>query len=442
MNIYELLEAFGTFIEIFLILSITDAFAFERRIKNKVKHNILKIILTLSYTVFVVWYLNRIELFSYVTLGISVTIILIMSQILYRIQILKAAAVPIIYFTITGAIGFLILALIELLGGMVNITIETAFNMGPVRAVFILTVKALEIIGYLIFKKMKRGENQKSKTRNLIAVCIAAVFCLLCMNFLMGAITSDDIKTVKLSVLIAWMFMVLFLIGGVITLNFINKQNQKRREYELVELQRSMLEENYNKINDLYQKNAKNFHDFKNHVSTINRMLKVENYSKAESYVEELDDIAYSSPVTFYTGVDIVDAVLNNKVQEAKDKDIQITVQAVYLNDTRIKSVDICAILANLLDNAIEACIKIEDKDKRYIDIVINCTTSVVVVKIINSIGEKPVKEKGRLITSKKAKGLHGYGLPSVKSSLKKYDGSISQEYTDKVFKTTVGMYI
>ncbi|EGT3617386.1 sensor histidine kinase, partial [Clostridium perfringens] len=95
---------------------------------------------------------------------------------------------------------------------------------------------------------------------------------------------------------------------------------------------------------------------------------------------------------------------------------------------------DICTIFSNCIDNAIEACKKIREHERRYIYIKGVCVNNFYVVKIENSKTNKIQKLKGEFLTDKKDKFLHGIGLKNIKSALEKYDGEISIEPLEDKF--------
>lgn len=436
---YYLVEAAASFIEAFLVISVIEAFAYSKRYGRHTA--ILKVAASIIVVAAVLYMNYTWSLFSYITLAVCISLEVIFGKLLFKIEALKGYAIGIIYFTISGAFAFFIMAIVELMGGVMHFTTTTLFQPGMSRVIIVLAVKLLEITAFLIFKRLKKDENRKTKTSSVLLICIVGAVCFWCMDLLTNALTSPYLKEVRNAVIIAWIFMILFVVGGIIALNTITKQNQKKQEYQLIGIQNSMLEQNYKKINELYKNNARNFHDFKNHVISIDSLLKQGEYEKLRQYVDQLGGSTYNSKIVFYTGVDIVDAVLNNKEQEAKDNDIKIKIQAIFPVKSNIQSVDICAILANLMDNALEACKKIPEKEKRFINVKINCVSNLIIIVIENAVHEKQVKVNGSFITSKSNKDLHGFGLRSVKSSIEKYDGTIKQDCDDYTFHTKVSLY-
>lgn len=125
----------------------------------------------------------------------------------------------------------------------------------------------------------------------------------------------------------------------------------------------------------------------------------------------------------------VVNFILNNKILEAKQLGINVTANIEFPLKTNISSNDMTIILANIFDNAIEACGQIPSGYDKCIDVVIRRINNMLFIKLENSCYVAPVLKKGKILTSKKDKNLHGWGLKSVESTAKKYGGSIDYKY-------------
>lgn len=127
------------------------------------------------------------------------------------------------------------------------------------------------------------------------------------------------------------------------------------------------------------------------------------------------------------TGNIVVDTLIEEKINRAIEHNIRIKIISDDISDSFINDRDWCSILANLLDNAIEACKKVEGK--RKIDVRIENRSFGIMLYMENSCSELMIGNNGRLITSKKNIGEHGIGLQSINYALEKYEGKIVYEY-------------
>lgn len=127
------------------------------------------------------------------------------------------------------------------------------------------------------------------------------------------------------------------------------------------------------------------------------------------------------------TGNMILDIILNEKQNICNENNIDLTCDVNFSKCNFIEMTDVCSIFSNILDNAIEACNKTY-MDKKYIKIRGTLVKSYYVIRCENSKTNKLEIKNSKIITSKKDKFIHGIGLKSVKSSIKKYNGDLEIE--------------
>lgn len=130
----------------------------------------------------------------------------------------------------------------------------------------------------------------------------------------------------------------------------------RKNKIRFLERKNQVLEENYHLLTDLYQKNERLYHDMNHHLQMIYHLAKKHAVSEIAEYVNSVSAPINELSDTTWSGVDIVDAILNHTVLDAKKQGIEIDVNAEFPKDCNITSDDLCVILFNLLDNAMEAC--------------------------------------------------------------------------------------
>ena len=117
-----------------------------------------------------------------------------------------------------------------------------------------------------------------------------------------------------------------------------------------------------------------------------------------------------------------------------------------YPYNTNIKSNDLCTILSNLLDNALEAAAAVSREatpEACQINLTIRRIQNILVIKLENSSPEPKYTTDGNLATAKKDRDLllHGWGMKNIEAAVQKYDGVIQTAYEDHIFRTTITMY-
>lgn len=159
-------------------------------------------------------------------------------------------------------------------------------------------------------------------------------------------------------------------------------------------------------------------------------------YKELEEYLNELDEDLDIVDTVIKTGNIRIDAVLNSKLAVARARGININAKAIVPAELEINEVDICVIIGNLLDNAIEACEKEKEKDKQFIRVYIDILKQQLYIYISNSMTDDIQKSGERYITTKN--GSHGFGLLRIDRVVKKYGGYLNRQHEEGVFATEI----
>ncbi len=214
----------------------------------------------------------------------------------------------------------------------------------------------------------------------------------------------------------------------------------KRKDEEALEKERQrLLEQDYKRIVALSREKSRLLHDIKNHLLIIEGLLKYGLSEKALVYIQELRNSELESKPWMQSDNVIVNALMNEKINLAKSKGIKVQLKTSNLKDSFINDRDWCVILGNLLDNAIEACEKVEGK--KDIIVKIDDVAYGTIINIRNSYcGEIPDME-GEVPTAKADKEEHGIGNQNVRLAAKKYGAIILYNKEKEMFGVTLVLY-
>lgn len=208
----------------------------------------------------------------------------------------------------------------------------------------------------------------------------------------------------------------------------------------LLRMKNELLEQSYSDMQKLYINNQYIFHDFKHHMFLLKNFLDKKEFEKATVYLEKIIKPIERMSHYYHTGCDTLDLVLNIKRSEAEQKGIRYLVESDGEIHADISETDLGNIFFNLLDNAIEACEKIEDQD-RWIRIVIKKKNQIYIMKVENSIRKPVIVEDGRYVTEKADKKYHGIGMKSVEMSVKQYGGDVNWSHTKDRFTVVITFF-
>lgn len=190
--------------------------------------------------------------------------------------------------------------------------------------------------------------------------------------------------------------------------------------------------ENYRALKISYQEMKKLKHDFKNELDTLNELISERKYDIAEAHISELSGFIDKSAAVCYTGNEAVDSLINIKIQTAKLYDIKVIIKIKIQTSLNANPMELCRIIGNALDNAIEACCKIKSNDvQRFICISIKEIDENMLIEISNTAEDVDTED---LSTTKTQKSLHGYGIQSIRSSAERLGGTLYFKYDSGVF--------
>ena len=253
----------------------------------------------------------------------------------------------------------------------------------------------------------------------------------------LAVITLSEQRTLVIAEDLLDMWTVLSIVLMMSVLIFrISRQYEKEKELaKLKSEQAELLERDYTTLNHAYEVNAKLFHDFHNHIGVLQQLLSHQKIQEAEEYLNSLQAPVREMTDTIWTGDETIDYLINSMAARAKSDKIEFLIQVEFPRHTNVRSADLCAVIGNFLDNALEAARQASERERKYIRLTIRRINQMLVIKVENSFGTHLIKEGDVLKTTKAEEGLHGWGLKSARTAAEKYSGCVQTMYTDCVFQ-------
>lgn len=210
----------------------------------------------------------------------------------------------------------------------------------------------------------------------------------------------------------------------------------KKRREKLLAYQRSLVESHYTEVENIYAKMRAWRHDYHNHIQALAAYLESGEIEKARAFLDEINDNLVSVDTVLKTGNTMVDAILNSKISLMNTKEIAVKATAKVPSKIAISNVDLCIIIGNLLDNAMEATEKLPTGD-RFVRIYIGVKNEKhLYMSFTNSAGKKKEMIGGKFLSSKGEN--HGIGLGRVDSIVEKNGGYLTRASEDGGFTTEV----
>lgn len=215
----------------------------------------------------------------------------------------------------------------------------------------------------------------------------------------------------------------------------IKKENEERLKEKRAYNRLESKSDYYEKVEESQNQIRRLYHDMNNHLYNIQMMNK--SSEDASDYILSLQNELNEARKTRVSGNSLFDIIVDEKMNICKSKGIEFDIDVDSKNTGFIKNMDMSSILANILDNAIEACDKMTS-NKKYIKLTSMWADDMFVIICENS-KENEVKKIGdRFVTDKLNKSEHGIGIKSVEKSVKNYDGNMMIFCDDNLFKVKI----
>ena len=210
----------------------------------------------------------------------------------------------------------------------------------------------------------------------------------------------------------------------------------KKLERDLAVYQRELLDTHYAEVENMYRQMRAWRHDYRNHIQTMKAYAAGGDLQAITQYLDLLDTELGTLDTVIKTGNAMTDAILNSKLSMARSKDITVKADAHIPVALSISELDLCAILGNLFDNAIEASMALPP-EKRLIRVYMDMKNTQLYISFTNFTAGKKMKSVGGRFATTKGEG-HGFGLVRIDSIVAKHDGYIRRGSEDGAFTTEI----
>ena len=207
--------------------------------------------------------------------------------------------------------------------------------------------------------------------------------------------------------------------------------------------QSDLMKKYCDEVESMYTKMRGWRHDYHNHIQAMQASMALGRYQEVSDYLRELNDDLVNVDTVLKTGRVMVDAILNGKISIAAGNDIPVNAKAKLPPNLDMNDVDLCVVIGNLMDNAIEENRKL-NPEKRFLRIYIGMKNTQLYIAVTNAAGKKREKAGGLFRSSKGGHAVivlecdQEVGLARVESTVKKYDGIFTADSEDGGFTAEV----
>ena len=212
--------------------------------------------------------------------------------------------------------------------------------------------------------------------------------------------------------------------------------SNKKIDKQIERYQRELIDTHYQEVETMYKKMRGWRHDYRNHIQTMKVLAEKGDLEAIKEYLNKLDEDLATVDTVVKTGNAMADAILNSKISLAKSKGINVKVDAHVPVKLKMSELDLCVILGNLFDNAIEASLPLPENE-RLIRVYMVMKNTQLYISFTNFTASKKQTKEANLFKTTKGDG-HGFGLVRIDSIIEKLDGYLSRNSEDGAFTTEV----
>lgn len=210
----------------------------------------------------------------------------------------------------------------------------------------------------------------------------------------------------------------------------------KKIEKQISAYQNELIETHYREVENMYRQIRGWRHDYRNHIQTMKAYAAAGDLTAIRKYLDLLDEDLTTVDTVIKTGNPMTDAILNSKISLARSRHIPVVADAHIPVKLKSSEIDLCCILGNLFDNAIEASMKLPE-DRRLIRVYMDMKNTQLYISFTNFTAGKKMAKQGGLFRSTKGEG-HGLGLVRIDAIVERLDGYLSRNSEDGAFTTEI----
>ena len=215
-------------------------------------------------------------------------------------------------------------------------------------------------------------------------------------------------------------------------MSLFSKQIEKR----IAAYQRELIETHYQEVDNMYRKMRGWRHDYRNHIQAMKVMAANGNMDGIKAYLDELDTDLNTVDTVVKTGNAMADAILNSKISLAQSKSIAVHCDAHIPVKLQMSELDLCCILGNLFDNAIEASLSLPEAE-RQIRVYMDMKGTQLYISFTNFTSGRKLNRVGNIFKTSKGDG-HGFGLVRIDNIIERLGGYLSRNSEDGAFTTEI----
>lgn len=315
-----------------------------------------------------------------------------------------------------------------------NYSNKNIFIPNEHKSIFIIFLYDVTLLLSAIFLKyfIKKKQNRRNiSTAPILNMFVSLVTVVIALTL----VTEINISGKKITLIVILLLFInlISIFGYEQMISIFNKS----LEIERLREKTRYYEKELKLMNETVKTARKYKHDEKNHILALQGLIEEQSYDKTKKYLDNMLQTYIDNDNMVKSKNKVINSLLNYKIKKMIENHIEVQTCINIKENLPISDYDISIILGNILDNAIDAVMKISE-EKRLINIEILDEKNKFTIKVKNTYNGKINYKAGRLMTTKTNGEKHGIGIESIKETIKNYDGLFKVAYDDKEFVSYV----
>ncbi len=398
----------------------------KKRYSRKTFNISIGCIFTIIYTV-TIFVLDDYLVIRMVALILEIGLAMTVSR---RLRLWKAMSISVLYMGLLAAIDLILyLATIIIHNRMLLVHPEMTINWSLSTAL----AKLSDFIVVLFLRKLISNGDSENPLRDSewFRFILFPIFTLVVIVVMMGDSVVPSNPHLENVYLLVSIGLVIITVVMFYLMCDIVKRERRIREDDLFREKVKNQMDMYKSIYDNYELQRKRAHEYKNQIMCMEALLQKKEYDKLEKYITEIGGKLTDTDSNINTNNTLVDAIINTKYREMEERGMLLVLKFNEMANLWVEDEDIVVILSNLLNNAIEAC---EKCDQKTIKLKLMKEPDEIVISVRNTYNGVISKQGEEFQTLKSEKEEHGLGIKNTIEAVEKYGGSYSINYDDKEF--------
>lgn len=290
------------------------------------------------------------------------------------------------------------------------------------------------ILNYFLLKSLRNFDNIKFSLNMpnifwipLIIVPLISIFSTILFIYI-------GENSIKLIIILLINFAIINIVIFILY-KYIIDYIKSKIEIEFYNKQIKVIKNNYKSLEILR-------HDLKKHLKFLTILVKENKIDEIEKYLENIsEEVKLDKKFNINSGNIVIDSILNFKFQEILNNNIKLKYNILIPNNLKLNDFDMVCLLENLIDNIIEANLKISNINERYATINIEYKKKALRILTQNNYNNINLDSKNNIVTSKKDNLKHGIGLKSIRKIVDKYYGKLNINMYDNKFEIEIILF-